>query len=832
MSVSRQLNLLGQQRVDIPHFRSLESSISNDFDLAMGTIVAGQKPLIVKGFNISMTNVIGKAASALVLNAANGVVIHYFASEAGSILSVSAAQAADILTSTNPNVSGAFVSNNTNYVGIDFLRATDPTTTDTVQFLDATSLVETAKSVPLSRALTYKIVISTNSFSSASNICPIAKVVTDINGNVTSIVDSRKMMFRLGSGGDFPNIQNTYSFPAGRSENTLTSSDVFLGGDKSIGNLKDWCDSVTTRLWEVSGGGDYWYSPTSPQNVQMIKEGAALANGDYFSYSGAGGANGDLTWQGIRILFSNAVASGVYYNIVTNQTVASPGLTNLAIGECVYVDLTRVSNATLTVTKTALTALGSPVIPGSRYIMAYRGPSGYVYARNNYLPVNSTNPFAAIPAATTLANGTVTLSATPASAPSPVVATLDSSGFAQATGLIRSASLAAGVGPLTIMGNVATSGTAVANVIDNSTNLTTAGDKVLSIRNAGVEKLNVDYTGVLTSGSIIATGAGAGTGVVGTGGTTSGDGLKGIGGAPNGVGTEGLGTGTGPGIKGTGGLTGPGVNGIGGGTTGVGVVGTGGSVSGDGVQGFSNGLANFGGNFTGAASSSAAQGGSALAGTGGSNSSTGNGGTGLFGSGGATVTGSSGGNGGSFQGGNSTGATTNTGGSGVFAFGGNATGAAVGNNGGAGITSTGGTNVGNSGVGVGGPGGNFTGGINTAPNGGGSGPGVIATGAMNNGGGAGNGVTAIGGAGNSYNSGHGIRATAGNPNSGGSGCGGVFSSYIASINPNLRGAINLVAQTNSFVGAGAGCVAGDIAWNGTSFLFCTTTGTWVALTLP
>jgi len=563
MSVSRQLNLLGQQRVDIPHFRSLESSISNDFDLAMGTIVAGQKPLIVKGFNISMTNVIGKAASALVLNAANGVVIHYFASEAGSILSVSAAQAADILTSTNPNVSGAFVSNNTNYVGIDFLRATDPTTTDTVQFLDATSLVETAKSVPLSRALTYKIVISTNSFSSASNICPIAKVVTDINGNVTSVTDSRKMMFRLGSGGDFPNIQNTYSFPAGRSENTLTSSDVFLGGDKSIGNLKDWCDSVTTRLWEVSGGGDYWYSPTSPQNVQMIKEGAALANGDYFSYSGAGGANGDLTWQGIRILFSNAVASGVYYNIVTDQAAPLVGLTNLAIGECVYVDLTRASNATLTVTKTALTALGSPVIPGSRYIMAYRGPSGYVYARNNYLPVSSTNPFAAIPAATAIANGTVTLSATPGSTVNPLVPSINAGGLAQTNGILAIAAgpatvkgnaVATGVGTAldnvtaltaggliasmrsagvekasidylgnllapqfkaygtssaTLLGTVASTGTAVANIIDNTISLTTVGDKILSIRTAGAEKAFFDYTGALAATSYTATGTNA-----------------------------------------------------------------------------------------------------------------------------------------------------------------------------------------------------------------------------------------------------------------------------------------------------------------------------------
>jgi hypothetical protein len=60
------------------------------------------------------------------------------------------------------------------------------------------------------------------------------------------------------------------------------------------------------------------------------------------------------------------------------------------------------------------------------------------------------------------------------------------------------------------------------------------------------------------------------------------------------------------------------------------------------------------------------------------------------------------------------------------------------------------------------------------------------------------------------------------------GCvGGQFIS--TNVNATARGAINLSSQSALVAGAGAGCSAGDICWNGTNFLVCKTTGTWTLL---
>jgi hypothetical protein len=41
MSANRQLNLLGQWRLDVPHLRSIESSVAADFDLLAGSMLGG-----------------------------------------------------------------------------------------------------------------------------------------------------------------------------------------------------------------------------------------------------------------------------------------------------------------------------------------------------------------------------------------------------------------------------------------------------------------------------------------------------------------------------------------------------------------------------------------------------------------------------------------------------------------------------------------------------------------------------------------------------------------------------------------------------------------------
>jgi hypothetical protein len=50
---------------------------------------------------------------------------------------------------------------------------------------------------------------------------------------------------------------------------------------------------------------------------------------------------GNVLWKGVTFLFSNSTATT---NVLSDQTIASPGLTNIAVGECIYVDLDRAND--------------------------------------------------------------------------------------------------------------------------------------------------------------------------------------------------------------------------------------------------------------------------------------------------------------------------------------------------------------------------------------------------------------------------------------------------------------------------------------------------------
>jgi hypothetical protein len=441
MAIKRQQNWLGQQRVDIPHLRALESAIAADFDLLAGTIMATREPTIVSGFYV-VTNGVTQA-TALQIQVANGVLMHANASEAGTIFQVPADRPNEVLNSTNSRVSGSFLPSQVNYIGIDFTRSADPSTTDNVEFIDPNQLVEDGKSVPLARTLDYTINISTMDFDSTPGICPIAIVTLDSTGHVTTIQDARNIFGRLASGGANPNVLNAYSWPAGRKEGS--TGDSFLGGDKAITGLKPWMDSVMTRVWEL-GGGEYWYSPTEDRNVVLARTGSPFtSSGEYFEWSGS-----NLHWQGLTVVFSNS--TGVT-NVIANQTTDSPGTTDLADGECIYVDLDRTQNrsggTSLNAVKTSLALLGTPLVPGSRWVIAWRYGSS-IFTRDQSYAVGSAFKLATITAA-----GAVKLSASDSASVAPArAATVDSATFvAYAAGLTRGGDFFGGAGDLAIGGD-------------------------------------------------------------------------------------------------------------------------------------------------------------------------------------------------------------------------------------------------------------------------------------------------------------------------------------------------------------------------------------------
>lgn len=413
MAVIRQFNWLGQQRVDVPHLRLVEAGVAGDFDALAGVIMAGQLATVIKGFDVVSTGAVGNDAAALVVNAAGGAVLHFLASEAGSVFVAPADRAPEVLAPTNPRVSGGFTPNTVNFVGVDLVRSTDDSTADTVQFLDADTDMETAGVVALARTLDYVFVVSATEFSATPGVLPLAKVTTDASNTVVLLEDARHLFFRLGAGGSAPAAVSPFGWPGGRNEADPALASV--AGDRSLFSLKDWCNAVMTRLWEV-GGGAYWYSPTADRNVRMVSATPFVSTGEPFEV-----VSGNLHWKGLKFVFDNS--NGVV-NEVNDQLTDVVGLTNLADGECVYVDVDRTLTRRIAFSnplipkKGALGTLGLPDRPGSRFVIAWKVDGAY-FTRDQYLPIATTGTHAA----TTAANGLVKLSATPATPLTPVVAT-------------------------------------------------------------------------------------------------------------------------------------------------------------------------------------------------------------------------------------------------------------------------------------------------------------------------------------------------------------------------------------------------------------------------
>lgn len=395
--LKRRQNLLGQMRVDLPHLRAMESSVSNDFDVMAGDIFAGNSPLIVRGFTLSMIGAIGSPATSLTMLVADSAIIHPGATESGSIFSTDVNASPEVLSSTNSKVEGAFTADATNFVGLDLRRAADPTTTDTVMFLDSSTGLESPESVPLAITMDYKIIISTTDFAVTPHVCPVAVVVTT-GGNVSSVTDARPMIGRLAPGGSNPDEQGSFSWSQGRLDGVASSSTAFTGGDKAIRSLKGSLDAIMTRLWEI-GGGERWFAATSDRDMKVTFGQPVLSNGDNFDFNSGTGVT---DWASVTVTFANSTG---YLNEIQDSSVV--GSATLADGQCLYVDIDRTQNLTgvngLIPQVADLLTLGSPSVPGSRLILAWRVDT-QLYIRDKSYEVGRT-----FTVATTAAYGLVRL---------------------------------------------------------------------------------------------------------------------------------------------------------------------------------------------------------------------------------------------------------------------------------------------------------------------------------------------------------------------------------------------------------------------------------------
>lgn len=403
MSVQRRVNWLSQQRVDTPDMRSVESAASNDFDQLIQAVITGAgNGYVMRGFTISMAGAIGGAASGLQMAVDPGAVLHVNSSQSGTFYMVPSGTASQQLNSaTNSIVDGAFAPSAINYIGLEYERFIDDSTSSQVYLWNPTTNNETTKNAPRAQILRYRIKISTSI--PASNVMPIATVVTDAGNNVVSVTDARPLFGRLGKGGFNADPFNNFTWTQGRTENssssTSNSTNPFYGGDKSIGNLKDWMDAIMTSVQEIKGT-TYWYSQSSSGSLESLREdlGNTIITGRG-TITHAQQAAGQINWdEDIEI---RVVGSRLAYTLVGNPTSTDITLTDDKVA---YITLVRgvtvIPNLVFTNLSAVITSVGnvawtSPLQAGDWVKLGSETDSGYyeIQSVDSLTQVTLTEPY-------------------------------------------------------------------------------------------------------------------------------------------------------------------------------------------------------------------------------------------------------------------------------------------------------------------------------------------------------------------------------------------------------------------------------------------------------
>lgn len=342
MASLRRVNWISQQRVDVPDMRAVESAVSNDFDELLSSFVTGVGAgYILRGFEILMAGAIGGAASGLQMIVDPGSVFHGASAQSGTFYLVPSGTPAQQLNSaTNIIVDGAFAPSAINYVSLEYERYIDDTTASQVYLWNPTTNNETTKNAPRATILRYRIRITTAT--PASNFLPIAAVTTDSGNNVVRIDDARGRLFSQGKGGFNPDPFSKFTFTQGRDTgptfSVSNSVNPFQGGDKAIGNLKQWMDAVTTSIQEIKGT-TYWTSLSSSGSLESLR--ADLGN-TIITGRGNISHNANRTTPGLMNwsddIFLRVIGSRLSYKLAANPTS-----TNVTLGDnqVAYINLVR-----------------------------------------------------------------------------------------------------------------------------------------------------------------------------------------------------------------------------------------------------------------------------------------------------------------------------------------------------------------------------------------------------------------------------------------------------------------------------------------------------------
>ena len=275
MAVKRSQNWINQQRVDVPHLRSIESAIRNDFDELFTALITGEdESYVIRGMKIEMAGSIGASANGLQLIVEDSSILHGKSNESGTFFNIPTGTSNQVLSATtNTRVDGAFTPAALNYVSIEFTRQVDDSTTSQLYLWNPTTKNEITKTLPLAEVFDYKIVISSSIF--GSNVLPLAIVETDSSNNVLSVQDRREMLFSTATAGSTtPDPFNEFVWTDGRTpnfwESASSSISPFEGGDKQIKTFKDNDLALKTEI-KLMKGTQYWSSPNIGGSIAGLR---------------------------------------------------------------------------------------------------------------------------------------------------------------------------------------------------------------------------------------------------------------------------------------------------------------------------------------------------------------------------------------------------------------------------------------------------------------------------------------------------------------------------------------------------------------------------------
>ena len=287
-----------QQRVDLADMLSESSYTGGDFKYLIKSLT--ENSMILKGFeiidaplSIGTTGVSVKVSDSVVYCPSSTAGSFYYGLPEGNVLSV-------------PLVPELRL-NATNYIYL--VLTTEGKAQDSRAYWDVDlnggAGGEFNQDVNTESVLKATLGVSVSTFPEGS--IPLCKVMMGATV-ITSITDCRNMMFRLGSGGINPDPFASYAWKSepsstySRNETpvTITSSaapDPFKGGDKNISSMKEWMDSVMTKLLEISGT-TFWYEPTASISLPSLFDdslGSTIKSKGQWLHSGT--TPGLVTWS-------------------------------------------------------------------------------------------------------------------------------------------------------------------------------------------------------------------------------------------------------------------------------------------------------------------------------------------------------------------------------------------------------------------------------------------------------------------------------------------------------------------------------------------------------